>query len=205
MGLYDTYVLPHVLHCSCGVPAIRRQRQQVVPRAKGRVLEIGVGTGLNLPFYNGNQVERLFGLEPAVAMHHRARLAADKAGIAMELLPDFAEAIPLESGSIDTVVSTYTLCTISDVAAALAEIGRVLRPKGCLLFCEHGRSPDPRVQRCQDTLNPLWNWFGGGCHLNRDIPSLLRASGWVPAELNAHYIPGPRLVSFNYWGVASLK
>ena len=203
MSDYDRHILPHVIDLACGMKPIRYQRAKVVPQAHGRVLEIGIGSGLNLPFYDAAKVEKLWGLEPADEIRRMAEKAAKTSPFPVEFIGLPGETIPLDSGSIDTVVTTYTLCTIPDAVAALREMRRVLRPGGQLLFSEHGRAPDAAVRRWQDRLTPLWKRIGGGCHLNRDIPELLRQGGFALPWLETMYIPGPRPMSFNYWGAAT--
>jgi ubiquinone/menaquinone biosynthesis C-methylase UbiE len=203
MGLYAKYVFPAVLDRVMRQEPIRRQREKVVPRARGRVLEIGVGSGLNLAFYDRAKVDTLCGLDPSLDLQRRARRRADAAGIEIEFLPVSGEEIPLEDASIDTVVITYTMCSIPDVDVALKEMHRVLRPEGSLLFSEHGRAPDAGVVRWQDRLNPIWRRISGGCNMNRAIPDLLGAAGFELAELDSMYLPGPRVLTFTYWGTAT--
>lgn len=202
MGLYDKYVLPRVIHFTCGLKPNMRQREKVVPHARGRVLEVGIGSGLNLPFYDPARVSKVWGLDPAPEMTRIAEGAARALPFEVEFIGLPGDEIPLEDGSVDTVVVTYTLCTIPDTAAALRQMGRVLRPGGELLFCEHGAAPDASVRRWQDRLNPLWKRLGGGCNLNRAIPELIEAGGFRIKSLDTMYIPGWRPASFNYWGVA---
>jgi len=202
MGLYNKYVLPRVVHFTCGLKPNMRQRQKVVPRAQGRVLEVGIGSGLNLPYYDATKVSKLWGLDPSPEMTRMARQAADALPFQVEFIGLPGEEIPLEDGSIDAVVLTYTLCTIPDTTAALRQISRVLRPGGELIFCEHGAAPDASVRRWQDRLNPVWKRLGGGCNLNRPIPAIIEASGFRITSLDRMYIPGWRPASYNYWGSA---
>jgi ubiquinone/menaquinone biosynthesis C-methylase UbiE len=202
MGFYDRHILPHVINLACGVKPIRYQRQKVVPQAEGRVLEVGIGSGLNLPFYDVAKVEKLWGLEPAPEIRRMAEKAAAGAPFPVEFIDLPGETIPLDDDSVDTVVITYTLCTIADAVRALHEMRRVLKPGGQLLFAEHGRAPDAAVQRWQDRLTPIWKRIGGGCHLNRDIPGLLEQGGFAVGRLETMYLPGPRPMTFNYWGAA---
>lgn len=202
-NLYDRHVLPGLLDCACGMKAINRQRQKVVPKASGKVLEIGIGTGLNMKHYDADKVESLTGLDPALQMHRLARKRIEAAGLKVDLLGLAAEKIPLPDHSMDTVVMTYTLCTIAQPVQALNEMKRVLKPSGRLLFCEHGIAPDAKVQRMQNRLQPLWGKLAGGCHLNRDIPALLREGGFQLNEIASMYVPGPKPFTYNYWGEAS--
>lgn len=204
MGFYNRYVLPRLLNLACGVEVVGRQRQKVVPLAAGRVLEIGIGSGLNLPFYDPARVELLIGLDPAEEMLAFARRAAEKMPFTVEFLAQEGERIPLEAASVDTVVVTYTLCTIPNAATALDGMRRVLKPGGRLIFCEHGRAPDAAVRRWQRRLNPLWNRIGGGCNLDRDIPGLLTAAGFRIETMDSMYLPRtPRFAGFNYRGTAT--
>ena len=199
---YERHVLPYLTDLACGVKPIRRQRRKVVPLARGRVLEIGIGTGLNLEHYDKARVEKIVGVDPALEMHRLARKRIAKAGMPVELVGLSAEKIPFEAGTFDTVVVTYSLCTIPDPLAALGEMRRVLKPGGRLIFCEHGLAPDPSVRRWQDRLTPLWSKVAGGCHLNRDIPALLKEAGFRSTDMETMYLPGPRPLTYNYWGTA---
>jgi ubiquinone/menaquinone biosynthesis C-methylase UbiE len=199
---YERTVLPYLLDFACGIGPIRRQREKVIPQASGRVLEIGMGTGLNLPFYDRSRIKSIVGVDPALQMHKLALKRSLAAGIAVELVGVSAESLPVADASFDTVVSTYTLCSIADPVAALKELRRALVPGGKLLFSEHGRAPDEGVLRWQTRLQPYWMKIAGGCHLNRDIPALLEEAGFKP-EVQSRYIPGPRIFSFHYWGEAT--
>ncbi len=198
---YERVVLPHLLELACGVKPIRRQRQKIVPLARGEVLEIGIGTGLNLPFYDRSRVKSIVGVDPALAMHPLALRRVEQAGLAVRMVGLSAEALPLPDRSFDTIVCTYTLCTIPAPDSALAEMHRVLAPGGKLLFSEHGRAPDESVRRWQQRLQPLWGPLAGGCQLGRDIPALLRAAGFQ-LDVQSMYLPGPRFASYHYWGEA---
>jgi ubiquinone/menaquinone biosynthesis C-methylase UbiE len=199
---YDRHILPYVIDLACGIKPVRRQRQKIVPHAHGRVLEIGIGTGLNLAHYDKARVSSLTGVDPALQMHRLARKRMAGAGLAVELVGVSAEGLPLDDASFDTVVMTYTLCSIPDPVPAVREMRRVLKPGGKLLFCEHGRAPEEGVRRWQRRLNPVWGRIGGGCHLDRDIPALLRAGGFALPALQTMYLPGPRPLTYNYWGEA---
>lgn len=203
MGLYATYVFPAILDWVMRQEPIRRQREKVVPRAHGTILEVGVGSGLNLPHYDRARVAKLYALDPSLELQRLARGRAEAAGLPIEFLPVSGEEIPLADASVDSIVVTYTMCSIPDVATALGEMHRVLRPGGSLLFSEHGRAPDAGVVRWQDRLNPLWRRVSGGCNLNRAIPDLLGAAGFALPELASMYLPGPRPMTFTYWGAAT--
>lgn len=203
MGFYDRYILPRLLNLAMGAKPIRYQRRKVVPLAERRVLEIGIGAGHNLPFYDAAKVREVIGLEPSAEMRTRAMAAAKGAAVPVSFIDLKAEEIPLPDASVDTVHVTYTLCSIPDVGRALQGMGRVLAPGGRLVFCEHGAAPDEGVRRWQDRLTPLWKRIGGGCHLNRPIPDLLAAGGFRIEALETMYLPGtPRFAGFNYWGTA---
>ena len=199
---YDRHILPTVLDMACGMPMVSRMRQLVVPQAVGRVLEVGIGTGLNMRHYNKQRVTHITGLDPALQMHPLALERIAKAGLEVDLIGLSAEKIPLPDASFDTVLITYTLCTIPDAHSALLEMRRVLKPGVRLLFCEHGHAPDASVARWQARLQPLWNKVAGGCQLGRDIPGLLVAAGFRLADLETAYLPGPKPLTFHYWGQA---
>lgn len=201
---YDRVLLPHLLDLACGVKPVRRQRQKVVPLAQGDVLELGIGTGLNLPFYDRAHVRRIVGVDPALQMHALARKRMQACGLPVELVGLSAERLPLPDASFDCVVCTYTLCSIPDARAALEEARRVLRPGGRLLFSEHGLAPDAAVRRWQTRLQPVWGRIAGGCRLSVDVPALLRSAGFS-ARIESQYIPGPRFASYHYWGEATAR
>ena len=205
MGFYERVVVPRLINCACGAKDIMRQREKVVPRAGGTVLEIGIGTGLNLPYYDDNKVERLIGLDPSESSWKLAGKRAEALDFEVSFIGLPGEEIPLDSDSVDTVLVTYSLCTIPDPVVALQGMARVLKPGGQLLFCEHGRAPDPGVRRWQDRINPVWRKLLGGCNLNRDIPELLGQGGFSVADLDTDYLAAtPRFAGFNYWGSAVL-
>lgn len=203
MGMYDRYVLPHVIHLACGTKPILKQREKVIPHAEGRVLEIGMGSGINIPFYDPVKVEKVWGLEPSEGMRVKASEAVDAAPFDLEWLGLPGEEIPLDNDSVDTVVLTYTLCTIPDYGKAVQQMRRVLKPGGKLLFSEHGKAPDDNVQRWQNRINSTWGKIAGGCHLNRDIPAILREGGFDIKKMDSMYVPStPKVAGFTYWGYA---
>jgi ubiquinone/menaquinone biosynthesis C-methylase UbiE len=203
VGFYSRHILPHFLDMACGAKPISRQRQKVVPLAEGRVLEIGIGSGLNLPFYDPAKVERVFGLDPAEEMLRIAQKRDGAVPFPVEYLALEEGTIPLEAASIDTVLITYTLCTIPEPVPALDGLRPLLKPGGRLIFCEHGKAPDAGVERWQSRLDPLWGRIAGGCHLGRDIPAILTAGGFRLGEVESMYLPKtPRFAGFNYWGTA---
>ena len=202
MGLYSRYLLPTLTHLACRSRPMERQRQKIVPLARGRVLEVGVGSGLNFPFYNHQQVDRLWVLDPSPELMRMAKRRAQSSALAIQYLEAPGEEIPLDDGSIDSVVVTYTLCTIPEVLAAIRQMARVLRPGGRLLFSEHGTAPDEKVRRWQERLNPYWRRVSGGCQLNRDIPRLIEDGGFRLDGVESMYLPGWRVAGFHYWGAA---
>ena len=203
MGLYSKYVLPRVVHLACSARPNMRQREKLVPLASGRVLEVGMGSGLNLSFYDARRVTKVWGLEPSPEMSKMASAAVEAVAFDVEFVSAGGEQIPLDSESFDTVLMTFTLCTIPDAERALREIARVLKQGGQLLFCEHGAAPDAGIRRWQNRIDPLWRRLAGGCHLNRDIPGLIRRGGFEITRMDTMYIPGWRPASFNYWGAAA--
>lgn len=205
MPLYEKYVLPHVINCACGAPAVRKQREKVVPQAKGRVLELGVGTGLNAEFYRGDAVSVVVGVDPSRESWALAEPKIAKAQVPIEYCEASAEELPLPADSFDTVVITYTLCTIPDASRALAEVARVLRPGGLVLVAEHALAPDALVEKWQHRLDGLWGKIAGGCHINRNIRSLLDSSPLTVTGWQGMYLPQtPKVAGYNVWGSATL-
>ncbi|MFQ5644343.1 MAG: class I SAM-dependent methyltransferase [Thiogranum sp.] len=202
MSFYDDHCLPHLIHCACGLKGIQSQRAKVVPAAEGRVLEIGMGSALNIPFYDPAKVELVWGLEPSRAMRKKARRNLARAPFEVRLLELPGEEIPLDDNSVDTVLLTYTLCTIPDWRSAMQQMRRVLRPGGKVVFCEHGAAPEERLRKWQDRINPLWKKIAGGCNLNRPIPDCIEAGGFNIQSLETGYLPGSRFAAFNYRGIA---
>lgn len=205
MGFYQQYLLPDVINLAMRNRDLLPYRKRLLAAAQGRVLEIGIGSGLNLSFYPG-QVREVVGLEPAprlIAMARRA--AAERARTPTTFIEGSAEAIPLDARSFDTVVTTWTLCSIPNAVVALREMHRVLKPDGQLLFVEHGRAPQASVRKWQDWLTPAWKRIGGGCHLNRPIQLLIESAGFNIARLHTGYMRGPKPMSFMYEGCALLE
>lgn len=200
-GVYARYVLPRLIELAMKNKAAGKERARFVPRASGVVLEIGVGSGLNLPIY-GPAVQKLYALDPSSELLRMARPRAKQASFPVEFLEQSAESIPLADESVDTVVTTWTLCSIPDAARALREMRRVLRHDGRLIFIEHGRSPDPGVVRWQDRLTPWWRRISGGCHLNRPIDRILELGGFQVSEMDSGYGTGPRVAAYLYRGIA---
>jgi ubiquinone/menaquinone biosynthesis C-methylase UbiE len=181
---------------------VRRQREKVVPLAVGRVLEIGIGSGLNLAHYDRGRVDGVYGIDPAVELQDRSRARAAASAVPVRLVTGSAESLPFSDGSFDTVVTTFTLCSIPNAVAALREARRVLKPAGRLLFAEHGLADDAGVARWQNRLNPFWFVISGGCNMNRPITALLRDGGFDLVRSETLYLPGPRVLTYNYWGAA---
>jgi SAM-dependent methyltransferase len=201
MAFYQEQIVPLFINLAMRQRNLAAYRSRVVPAAEGRVLEIGIGSGLNLPYYSRN-VQDVIGLDPSPKLLGMADRAKGTCSRPISLIEGSAEAIPLENGSVDTVVTTWTLCSVPDVAGALQEMRRVLRPSGHLLFVEHGRASDPNVVGWQDRLTPIWKRISGGCHLNRTIDALIEAAGFQFDRLETGYMRGPRLMTFMYEGSA---
>jgi ubiquinone/menaquinone biosynthesis C-methylase UbiE len=201
MSLYQRHVVPRLVHLAMRQDYLTSFRRRVIGAAEGRVLEVGIGSGLNLPLY-GSNVRAVIGLEPSPELMRMARERDAEAAVPIEFLEASAEAVPLDDASIDTVVTTWTLCTIPDAPRALAELRRVLKPGGALLFVEHGRAPESGVAWWQDRLDPLWRRLAGGCHLNRKIDDLISGSGFRLHALANARLPGPRTHTFLYEGRA---
>lgn len=203
MGFYSRRIAPVLVDIACGARPIEKQRRKIIPEASGVVLEIGAGGGRNFAHYDPARVQRLIALEPDRVIAARAAGRAPP-GLAVEWLHAGAEAHGLEPASVDTIVTTYTLCTIPDAEAALAGLRDVLRPGGRLLFCEHGLAPDESVRTWQRRIEPVWKPLGGGCHLTRDIAALIDRAGWRIDRSETMYLPGaPRFAGFNTWGAAA--
>ncbi len=206
MSLYDKYVLPKFLNCACASKPILRQRQKVVPLAEGKVLEIGIGSGLNLPFYEKSKIDEVWGLDPSEELSAMARIVADQESIEVNFISSGAEEIPLPDNHFDSVLITYTMCTIPEVLRANQEIRRVLREDGKMIFCEHGEAPDENIRKWQKRINPFWRKIAGGCNINRKIPSLIQDSGFDIVEMEEMYLPNtPKIAGYNYWGFALAK
>lgn len=202
MSLWADRILPRLIDKACRSHEIREERARWVPRAHGRVLELGVGSGLNLAFYDPARVEQVVGVDPSAPLLERAAARAREARVPVELHRGKAEALAFPDASFDSAIVTYTLCSVDDVGRALAEVRRVLKPTGELVFIEHGLAPDAGPRRWQRRITPLWRRVSGNCHLDRDAASALRASGFQLDELTAEYTMGPRWIGYTYQGIA---
>lgn len=202
MGLYARHILPRLLDRACAIGPIEKQRAKIVPLAEGRVVEIGIGSGLNLPFYDPAKVTSITGIDPDEHIWKRGQKRRDACDIPIERLGLSGESIPIDNNFADTVVVTYSLCTIPDPIAALSEMRRVLKPGGRILFTEHGKAPDAHVARWQNRIDPVWKHIAGGCHSGRDIPALFHAADLSFDWSEEMYVPGPKFLGYNYWGAA---
>jgi ubiquinone/menaquinone biosynthesis C-methylase UbiE len=202
-SFYDRHIMPRLIGCACAAKPIMMQREKVVPLAGGRVLELGMGGGLNLAFYNPLTVESVAGVDPSAALRARARAAPRPEGLKVELREGTAEDLPYEQNHFDCVVCTFTLCSVQSPTRALAEARRVLKPGGRLLFCEHGLAPDVPVARWQHRLEPVWKAIAGGCHLTRPVAAAIADAGFQMHRVEKMYLPGtPRMLGWNEWGMA---
>lgn len=202
---YEKYVLPKLLDTCCSTKPINYQRKKIVPNAAGTVLEIGIGSGLNIPYYNLSGIDKIYGLDPSPELCDLAYKNAINYEVEIDFLINDAEEIKLESKSIDTVLITYTLCSIRELQQSLKEIKRVMKSDAVLMFCEHGIAPDIKTIKWQNRINPLWGKLFGGCNINRDIPNILSSSGFNIHNLEQMYLPStPKIVGYNYWGTASI-
>jgi len=205
MGFYAKYVLPRFIDLAMRNKETARLRADWLPHARGEVLEVGIGSGLNLPFYS-SQVRHVYGLDPSIELQRMARDRALAGSAEVEFLSQSAEdPVPLDNASVDTVVITWTLCSIQNAPKALQHIRRVLKSNGRLIFLEHGRAPEPGVARWQDRLTPAWKSVCGGCHLNRKIDDLIEGAGFRITELQKGYLRGPRPLTYTYQGFAQLE
>lgn len=203
MGFYSEKIVPRLVTCACGTKPILKQREKVVPLVSGAVLEIGMGAGHNLPYYDTQRVSSVVGIDPCRTSWGLAQPRAQGLGVPLDFVEGSAEDMPLEDAQFDSVLMTFSLCTIPNAQAALAEIHRVLKPGGQLVFCEHGQAPDDTVVKWQNRVNPLWRRLLGGCNLNRPILDWIKGSGFMLQYVDQMYLPGtPRIAGFNVWGTA---
>ena len=203
MSFYEKYILPRFLNCACASEPITYQRKKVVPLAEGKILEVGIGSGLNLPFYDKSKIEEIWGIDPSEELNAMAKKVAIEECVNVNFITSSAEDIPFPSDYFDTVLITYTMCTIPSVLQANKEIRRVLKHNGKMIFCEHGVSPDENIKKWQKRLNSIWGKIAGGCNINRNIPMLIKSSGFKIVEMDEMYLPKtPRIAGYNYWGYA---
>jgi ubiquinone/menaquinone biosynthesis C-methylase UbiE len=202
-SFYDRHVLPRLIGCACGAGAIAKQRAKVVPQARGRVLELGVGGGLNLAFYDPTRVTSVTGVDPSQGLRERALAAPRPEGLKVEVLAGEAEQLAFGDHSFDTVVCTFTLCSVHTPGAVLSEARRVLKPGGRFVFCEHGLAPDPGIARWQGRIEPFWTPLAGGCRLTRPVGAAIAAAGFVIEQAQTFYMPkAPKPLGWCELGVA---
>jgi ubiquinone/menaquinone biosynthesis C-methylase UbiE len=200
---YDEHVVPRLIKCACSSPGIMELREQVVPLAAGRVFEIGCGGGINQRYYDPARVSGFAGMDPSAKGLDYARGEAARKGWAADIRQGFGEAIPFEDASFDSVVCTFTLCSVGDQAQTLSELRRILKPGGQLLYAEHGRAPDPGVAKWQERIEPVWKKLAGGCHLTRPVARAVEGAGFTVRALGQRYAPKtPRFAGWMEWGQA---
>lgn len=203
-SLYDRLILPRLLKCACSAPPMMKQRAKIVPKAEGRVLELGIGMGLNLALYDPAKVESVTGVDPAPELREIALAAPRDPRLAVKVEDGEAEALPFEDASFDCVVCTFTLCSVHTPGKALAEARRVLKPGGRFLYCEHGMAPDAGIAKWQRRIEPVWKRIAGGCHLTRPVTTAIEAAGFKVRRHDSMYLPGtPRFAGWNEWGEAA--
>ena len=200
--LYTQYVCPHIINFAMQNKVISKQREKIIPFARGNILEIGIGSGLNFSFYNKLEVNNVFAVEPDNILLEKAKKRALDNSIDLNIERISAETLPYENEFFDTVISTYTMCSISNLKSALEEIRRVLKKDGIFLFSEHGKSPDSNIYKWQKRLNPLQGALFGGCQLDVDIQNTLNTSKFKFNNIDSMYLPGPKFLSYHYWGTA---
>ena len=201
-SFYDKYICPHLIDFIMSRTPFPKQRKKIIPNAEGRVLEIGIGSGLNLELYDQNKVSEIFSVDPDNVLLNKARRRAKLNNISLNIESLSAEELPFESNSFDTVVSTYTLCSIKNADKALSEVNRVMKNGSKFIFSEHGKAPDENILKWQKRLNPIWSRIAGGCHLDIDIPSIISQSNFKIPEIQSTYVPGPKFAAYHYWGYA---
>ena len=206
MNFYEKYILPHLLNCTCNQKPFVHQRRKVVPLAKGNILEIGIGSGLNIPFYEAEGIHKIWGIDPSEELIAMAKNQVKDDTPDIEFIISKAEEIDFEDNFFDTILMTYTMCTISNLSEAFTELKRVIKPTGKLIFCEHGMAPDENVIKWQNRINTFWPKISGGCNINKEIPSIIESSGFSISDLENMYLPKtPKVLGFNYWGTATLN
>ena len=206
MSLYDKYLLPHLLNCTCNQKPFIYQRKKVVPFAKGNILEIGIGSGLNIPFYEAEDINKIWGIDPSEELIAMAKKQINDDTPDIEFIISKAEDIDFDDAFFDTILMTYTMCTISNLSEAFREIRRVIKPSGTLIFCEHGMAPDENVVKWQNRINTFWPKISGGCNINKEIPRIVESLGFSITNLENMYLPKtPKVLGYNYWGRATLN
>lgn len=202
-SFYDRHIMPRLIRCACGAKAIQKRRESIVPLASGRVLELGCGGGLNFGHYDPAKVESVAGIDPSAELRAMAQRAAEKTPVSISVQEGVAEAAPFDDASFDTVLLTFTLCSVQQPEAVLAEARRVLRPGGRLLFCEHGLAPDEGVRKWQRRIEPVWKKIAGGCHLTRAPGAAIGAAGFTIQDPRQGYMKGaPKIAAWVESGVA---
>jgi len=206
VSLYDKYLLPHLLNCTCNQKPFIYQRKKVVPFAKGNILEIGIGSGLNIPFYEAEDINKIWGIDPSEELIAMAKKQINDDTPDIEFIISKAEDIDFDDAFFDTILMTYTMCTISNLSEAFREIRRVIKPSGTLIFCEHGMAPDENVVKWQNRINTFWPKISGGCNINKEIPRIVESLGFSITNLENMYLPKtPKVLGYNYWGRATLN
>ena len=202
-NLWERYAVPRLISFCCAQPQIMKARSRIVPQASGDVLELGCGGGINMEFFDPARITSYSGIDPSPGLLDRSRAAAQAKGMAADIRSGIGEDMPFDDDSFDTLLVTFTLCSVTDQAQVLREMRRVLRPGGKVLFLEHGRAPDSDVQTWQRRVEPVWKRIGGGCHLTRPISSAYEAAGFKIAALEKNYMPKtPRPFGWIEWGEA---
>ena len=201
--MYDKYILPYVLNCTCGQKPFVKQRQKLVPMAKGKVLEVGIGSGLNMPYFDTSKIISVVGIDPSEELIQLAEKRIDDSMPDVDFVISKAEELQFNDNTFDTVLITYTMCTVDDVSASLMQIKRVLKSDGQLLFCEHGLAPDEKIVKWQNRINKFWPTISGGCNINKNIPHLIGEAGFTISNMEQMYLPKtPKILGYNYWGTA---
>ena len=201
--MYDKYILPYVLNCTCGQKPFVKQRQKLVPMAKGKVLEVGIGSGLNMPYFDTSKIISVVGIDPSEELIQLAEKRIDDSMPDVDFVISKAEELQFNDNTFDTVLITYTMCTVDDVSASLMQIKRVLKSDGQLLFCEHGLAPDEKIVKWQNRINKFWPTISGGCNINKNIPHLIGEAGFTMPNMEQMYLPKtPKIFGYNYWGTA---
>ena len=201
--LYDKYICPHLINYAMQMKPFRKQREKVIPFASGRILEIGIGSGLNFNYYNKANVIEVFAVEPDGVLLKKAKQNAELNNIDLNIQQLKAEELPFDNDSFDTVISTYTMCSIPGLGNAMSEINRVMKQNAKFLFSEHGKSPDSDILKWQKRMNGIQKRIAGGCHLDVDIPNEITKANFKIDQIDSMYVPGPKFLSYHYWGAAS--